>query len=321
MNHDDQAVKPVSSGGETEGESTPAAASRATEAQRVLTVPVQVDRLNDRWAEYDLYTGRLLVQGKEGYRPTSTKLVLRQLDDPRLVAAVGADYVLFPNEELEKQLDTLAAAQGWARYQDPRYQYQSRDGTAVFLTYLPKDETRGSYQITHGDTVRVGFCARNSIDGSMGFGLDLFTYRGLCRNGSIMQQSFLGSLHSKHTPRLEIVLEHLDQHLAELVQVGEQAVAWYRELARVDLNRQIIDALQHSSIPRKYFPWETDKETKEAIPPVQPMTTWDVYNALTEKIWHNERADPASKWMYFTQVHTELAKVVPPASVGLVRRW
>jgi hypothetical protein len=86
------------------------------------------------------------------------------------------------------------------------------------------------------------------------------------------------------------------------------------------LNRQIIDALQHSVIPKKYLPWETDKETKEAIPPVQPMSAWDTYNILTQNIWHNPRADPASKWMYFGQVHATLAQVIPPPEVQ-ARRW
>jgi hypothetical protein len=253
-----------------------------------------------------------------------------------LIAILSREYELYPNEELVKTMDKWTVENHYKRYEDARYSFTSGSGNAVFLTFLPRDEEVGSYFIgDRKDKVRLGFVARNSIDGSVGFGLDVFTFRGICYNGSIVMneaglrawnpyqvsQNATAKLKHRHTKGLTEVIEHLDTQIEQLHIVGEQVIAYYRHLATVKLNQVIAEHLAETMIPEKYFQktgitFEKEKDkkgkiTSEKVVVEQNKDMWTVYNDLSASIWHQTTTDMRSKFQYFNNLHGALAKAVP----------
>lgn len=347
------------------GDTTPEAVPKGNqEVGEYITL--RVGGVSDAWKQYGLLEAPLLLAQREGdktqFIPSNYKLVLRgqggntaKVSMPKqretfrlpegvqapatqadLIAILSREYELYPNEELVKVMDRWTAENHYKRYEDARYSFTSGSGNAVFLTYLPRDEEVGSYFVgDRRDKVRLGFVARNSIDGSVGFGLDVFTFRGICYNGSIVMnetglrawnpyqvsQNATAKLKHRHTKGLSEVIEHLDTNIEQLQVVGEQVIAYYQHLATVKLNQVIAEHLANTMIPEKYFQqtgitFEKEKDKKgkilsEKVVVEQNKDMWTVYNDLTQAIWHNAQTDMRSKFQYFNVLHSTLGTVVP----------
>jgi len=322
MDDDHTQIPPASEGAYPTGEIRDAFGTKETSGERSVTL--RVGQVDETWAAYGLRQMPLLVRHDEEYQPSNYKLITRgDAVRPDLVAIVSRGYELFPNEELAKVMATWAQRNGYRRYEDARYSFVGSGGHAVFLAYLPEDEKAGSYYVTKGDLVRVGFCARNSIDASVGFGLDVFTYRGTCWNGSIVtskegQRAWtakdLGkaaeaNLSHRHTVGLRGLIEGLNAHVEELRHIGESVITYYKRLAQERLSQKIADALAHTIIPAKCLPWETGKNKQPIVD--TRKTLWDTYNSLTQAIWHNAKTDMRTKWLYFGALHQTLTREVP----------
>ena len=163
----------------------------------------------------------------------------------------------------------------------------------------------------------------------MGFGLDVFTFRGLCWNGAIVmsaggERAFNpfeiseraeAKLHHKHTSGLQEIVKNLDRYVEQLHQVGEGVIAYYRHLATQRFNIEIAEALNKTLLPKKYLEHNgtmTFEENKKKIVGIDAKADlWSVYNNLTEAIWHQTGTDMRSKMQYFGQLHGTLAKAVP----------
>ena len=304
---------------------------KESEEGRFLTL--RVGQISSQWANYGLLETPLLLSKGGAYEQSKYKLILKaEQEKPgsELIAILSKEYELFPNEELAKVMERWATDNGFKRNEDSRYTYKGSGGNAQFLTYLPKDEQKGSYYIgNRRDEVRLGFCARNSIDGSVGFGLDVFTFRGLCWNGAIVMsakgerafnpyqisEKAEAKLHHKHTSGLQEIVKNLDRYVEQLHQAGEGVIAYYRHLATQRFNIEIAEALNKTVLPKKYLEHNgtmTFEENKKKIAGIDAKADcWSVYNNLTEAIWHNAKTDMRSKFQYFAQIHSVLAREVP----------
>ena len=308
-----------------------------TESGEARFLTLRVGTLSPTWANYGLTETPLLLSKGGAFEPSKYKLILKGKQNKpeinsELIAILSKEYELFPNEELAKVMDRWATENGFKRKEDSRYTYMGSHGNAQFLTYLPRDEKDGSYYIgDRKDQVRLGFCARNSIDGSVGFGLDVFTFRGLCWNGAIVMtregsrafnqyqiaEKADAKLHHKHTSGLQEIVKNLDRYVAELHEVGEGVIAYYRHLATQRFNREIAEALNKTILPKKYLEhngtmtFEDKKQKKTLVSIDSKADMWTVYNSLSEAIWHQTSTDMRSKFQYFGVTHDVLAQTVP----------
>jgi len=303
----------------------------AIPAETVQEFTVKIGAYSRKWERYGLLEAPLLSHNQISNtdEPTGRKLIVRETNGEKQLAVppVSEAYYLLPNEEVRARFDQWAKAGGFELYDDSRYTFTSRTGNAAFLCYLPKGEEIGSYFVTPRDRVQLGFCARNSIDGSTGFGVDVFTYRGLCTNGSIVlnqegrrafsfraaSEAARARLYAHHTANLEEVFGNLHEHLAKLAHAGESVISFYRRLTEIELNQEIAEALTGSGLPQRVLPWEVKEDKVTNVP---RMNLWQTYNTITggddnaSGIWHNTKAAMPTKVAQFNALHSTLEAVI-----------
>jgi hypothetical protein len=286
---------------------------RVEQSEVLEDVTLKIAKLNAEWKKYNLYSGQLVLKDSDGYKLSNNKIVFRDLPTQQsptinLIQVLGSEYRVYANEEVEKGADQWASENGFKPYD--KYTHISKSGNAIFRTYLPNDEYRGSYNITDKDSVKLGFCVRNSIDGTVGFGLDTFTYRGVCANGSIMGRANEAGVYHKHTMGLTDIINSFKVYVDEAMKAGEQVISYYRLLVTIPLDEKLARVLTKTPIPKKYLPFSLNTD-KLPVLPTKTMNMWEVYNTLTQNIWHSDRTDIRSKYLYFNHLHSALINAIP----------
>jgi hypothetical protein len=176
--------------------------------------------------------------------------------------------------------------------------------TTYIATYVSDEK----HEIKEGDTVQLGFCVRNSIDTTLGFGIDVFTFRGLCKNGAIFGLKSQVKLTGKHTKLLRSLWESLPTLLERALQKGREVIQLYRKMSQIQLNETIAQALESIKLPHKYT--ETIYENVDGALIINPMDVWTAYNKITEGIWHAQSTDERSKYLYLTRLHSALMPLI-----------
>ena len=286
---------------------------RVEQSEVLEEVTLKLAKVNREWEKYNLFSGRIVIHDREGYKLSNNLMVFRDLptkESPTIspIQVLGSDYRLFANEEVVKVCDEWAETNSFKPFNG--YTHMSKSGNAIFRAYLPKDDSIGSFTFTNGDKVRVGFCVRNSIDGTVGFGLDAFTYRGLTDTGVIVSRASQTTTYHKHTSGLSGIVANMQTYVDETVKAGELVVNYYKKLETLPLTMDYAKALAKTPIPKKYHPFNFDDD-KLPILPTQTMTMLEVYNHETDSIWHSDKTDIRSKYLYFNHLHSALINVIP----------
>lgn len=256
------------------------------------------------WAQYGLYDAPIHLMRPDGAKHQSRayKAVLR---GDTLAAIVSSRYQLYPNEEALR----LVEESGFK----PKKVHYSKDGNSMWAEYLSERRQ----EVKKGDVVQVGFMIRNSIDGSTGFGADVFTYRLVCSNGAIRKGEDLASLQHRHIGKIQDYVKSMQTKIEQVLRLAEELIATYRVWDQIQVNQRLADALSDTIIPHKYLPRYFDiSGDKLKIPEMgNPPTIYSAYNDLTAAIWHNEKAEMRSKALYLNQLHTAVERAVAPLQV------
>lgn len=261
-----------------------------------MKLSFDLNKIDKTWEQYSLYQVPITYQDK----PTKYKAIIYH---GRLVAIMGRSYKLLPNEEAIKIANQVAERvdaekfEGNNLYRDNLFYNKKR--TVVHATYLLK----GHYEIDGRDTVRVGFSIANSIDGTLGFGCEGFTFRRACSNGVLMGYKQITSFYRKHTKRFEVNFDKVLEIVNNVIQQVENSIKVYAKLVQLELNEEIAEQIAKSPLPRKLLPdyIETEKDKLVRFDPSK--TLWDVYNDITASIWHNTKADIETKRHQFDMLH------------------
>lgn len=183
------------------------------------------------------------------------------------------------------------------------------------------------------DRVAFGFTMRNSIDGSSGFafggkasresGLSfgLFSYRLSCSNGAIarhvisdvsniQKQEQVLKAYVKHTGTdkdkfydyANTALQGVEKQILALANVYRQ---WRNEMYGETIAQKIAKLL-----PKKYLPDYINLEDGKATLEVNG-TKWELFNDLTDAIWHSESLDIRSKDKMTSELHRILQEQEP----------
>ena len=290
-------------GAPTKAEFTPEQIDSARKALGINQGRLQLDvaEPNPLWAKYDLYTIPMLISGPEGSMISSgRKFVLRsqKMQPPKLIADVGEDYELYPNEKLEEDCDKWAKVNGYGRVDGKTYKTKSGNGailcyapeTAIFRHsngYNPTQQEVERWRNAEKQGIKVGFHVRNSIDGTMGFELGGFTLRMACDNGVIIgglhregmldrmrrRQNSGGGTHSdiatlalKHRGSIVETLNHLSEYLNEIERTGLEMIDYTTRLGQIKMNEEIAKVITSKKLPKKALPWEFEEKGEQKVP-------------------------------------------------------
>lgn len=259
------------------------------------------------WERYDILQYPLVFNSKE----TRAKAIVRGED---LISIAGKGYTLLPNEEALKLADEAAELVGFKKFSERLTNGNWESGnvrghvlcnekdTQMHALYVAQDVD----PTMRGDSdLYVGVDVQNSIDGRKSFGVGIFSFRSACKNGVIFGKKEIESVRHPHTAKLKDVISQLKNLFVMQMDKAKLIREGYQELATEKATRKLLEALSKTRIPTKVLP-EYIKDPEQSTL-ITDLTVWDVYNDVTEAIWHNAKTDLPAKEFQFNQLH----KVVP----------
>ncbi len=216
------------------------------------------------WPQYGLEMVPILHNGDD-----TGRRFIRQ--NGNYIADVTDSYQLLPNEQVVEAANDVAQELGaepfhqfdgdWFIQLDDHV-YQDPERRRVHALYAWESGTVG------GDSMEYGFAVHNSIDGSLGFNVALFSFRHACANmvhigvnNSMAQRALnvegerdvLASSSHRHTSGLEVDTESLAARVKGTLMfvdnIDETYNAWHDSVVNDDHVEALIQRLPEKDLP------------------------------------------------------------------------
>lgn len=197
------------------------------------------------------------------------------------VADVSSDYKLLPNERLIGVANDVADDLGAIPFHEydgewfvelDDHVFQNPDRTRVHGVYAWRDGDVG------GDEISYGFAVHNSIDGSLGFSVGLFTFRHACKNMVFMgtrgshedralrvesEREIKNRTEHAHTSGLAVEADELEAVIKSTLtlvdDVHETYRAWFRKHLTPEDVRDLLRRAENSQLAYGDLPeWVTE---------------------------------------------------------------
>lgn len=248
------------------------------------TAQFQAGEPEQQWPEFGLELVPVEYRSKTAGRPsgdgwvdTGRRMILRNGEH---ISDVSDGYKLLPNEQLVGAANNVARDMGAGPFHEfdgdwfvrlDDHVFQNEDRTRVHALYAWDTGEIG------GDSMEYGFAVHNSIDGSLGFSVALFSFRHACKNmvfmgtGSYLEQQALSvederevlSRHSQqHTASLDVDEEALQATVKGTITLIDDADATYEEWVSQEIEPgQIRNLIQRPQLADRDLPnWVADTE-------------------------------------------------------------
>lgn len=254
-------------------------------------------------------------------------------------------YKLLPNEEAVSAANEVAQRVGaepfhefdgdWFAQLDDHV-YQDSERRRVHAAYAWQTGEIG------GDDMEYGFIVHNSIDGSLGFRVGLFSFRHACMNMMLMgisqmpenvesEREVLNETARKHTQGLD--LDNLEAIIEGTLVLVDDVHDAYQSFADTAISEAQVDALlrkaEKSRLSGDDLPdWMggieealddardnesldgehegLDPERRQAIvadSTPDDLPVWDVYNSVSENLWHDDGTNDMTKQRKMRHLH------------------
>jgi hypothetical protein len=206
----------------------------------------------------------------------------------------------FVTNELEKRLRDFSADTKKSNFKiENILRKKAHNGNSqywIVQTNIPGKVDKSS---TKDDDMKFGFSIRNGYNTGVALGIDVFTFRLICKNGAIMRGMDFGTTTIRHMGNdPKKLLKTFQTAIMTATEGWSSVLALYNKLAITKLNEKMAQYLYKSiHMPVKYFPkyYEiaTPKEIKED-PKKQlvtltnegkSVTLWDNFNDITNPLW------------------------------------
>lgn len=255
-----------------------------------LEMRLDFEKADRRYEKYGLIQAPLLYRGQR----VPMKAIIK---GSRVVSIVGRGYKLLPNRLVSEIVSEIADLFHLEKSRYPKiggyYEVSEKENTRSFWTLTFPDEYR-----VGDEKIHLGLQIRNSEDGSLSFGVDLFTFRTICRNGAIVKTKDLAiKSYFRHTKRLEVKALKLKNMILQILDRGQWILERYQRMMEIKMTLEVYEKLK--KIPRKYFP-EYLRTKEPRVELLSTVTEWDLYNDLTANIWHNRRLSMMTRRMLNT---------------------
>lgn len=267
--------------------------------------------IDDTWTNYGIEQLEITLNGESTGNHILTK-------NDEFVAVVGNHYRVLPNELALEIADNSARLTGLEPY-TAVFDHGSLDNQNMSWVQGHRNAIQNGWKVhafyTTGreaqigrETVNVGVAIHNSIDGSMGFNVGIFTYRMICSNMVFagfknVNRGGLGRtleyIYSRHTDSLTHAIEDLSDRIILVMEKAHLIVDSYEGMTRVRATEELIEKIRKSRISDKILPDYLKAEELE----VSDLSEWDVYNDITEAIWHSPKTNMDTKMTYMDQLH------------------
>ena len=267
---------------------------------------LEFERIDDTFAKYGLWQAPLKFRDQK----VPFKAIIKEIrGKPRVISIVGRGYKLLPNSLVHEAVAQLSDMFGLRMMKQNRYQLiyggrtvyhtDEKSHRAYWTMVFPE-----RYKIEK-ENIQLGVQIRNSEDGSMGFGVDLFTFRLVCKNGAVVRTGDLEiRAYWKHTKSLQLDINALKDTIVQIVDRGKAILDNYKALTALKLNQEIAERLAER-LPKKYLP-EYIKAKEDKIELLQPVDLWTCYNDITRLVWHSEKTSMFTKRNLFRELHKAL---------------
>jgi len=255
------------------------------ESMSSLEMKLDFERADRRFESFGLVQAPLLYAG----RRVPMKAIIKH---GRVISIVGRGYKLLPNQLVREIVADIAETFNLEKSNRPKI--------GGYFEVMEKNDTRAFWTLTFPDEYRIGderiflgLQIRNSEDGSLSFGVDLFTFRYLCKNGAMVRTRDLRiKAYFKHTKHLTVDSRRIRNMIIQILDRGHLILDRYEQMMRIKMTLEVFEKLKR--IPRKYFPeWLQAREPRAEL--LSRITEWDLYNDLTANIWHNRKLSMLTK--------------------------
>jgi len=256
--------------------------------------------VNGTWRKYGLEECPIEFNGEL----TDYKDIVRK---DHLVAIVKKSYCLLPNEEAFRLAQDAAKLAGLQPFIHP-YKTIDSEGNCIY----DHNRTRmvalwGSKFQFDQDKIFAGVAVRNSIDGSTTFSTSAFSFRYSCENMVLTKakrlsaQEALAQIWKKHTKSLMPFDVNLKNSMLLVMEQAQDMIRAYEQMKQREVTGELIERIRKSKLSKKILP-ELEVMVK--------MDEWELYNSVTEKIWHNEKTGLGSKQVQFDYLHRVMPLVI-----------
>lgn len=265
---------------------------------------IDFSAVTDTWKQHDLSEASIRINGIN----TGKKAIIRGREP---VAIVSNKYFLYPNEEAIKAADESADLANLIHFTQFRHRwYKSSNSELGGHVIMNNRNTRmhalyatDKTHLVNGEKVRLGVEIHNSIDGSRSFGCGVFTFREICSNGVILGYTELGTrVVMKHYQKLGNFAKEMKTNIIAVLDRGLQILEEYKRLAQEAITQELIEEIRKMEVPKKLLPDYVKTPAEQLNLNLDSITKWDLYNDLTEAIWHSKTAI-TSKQHYCTIIH------------------
>lgn len=276
------------------------------------------------WEEYGLE----LVPVRHDGADTGQRLVRR---NGEFIAMVSDRYQLLPNEEVVAITDDIARELGAVPFSDyggdwyinlDDHIIQDHEGRRAHALYAWEQKAVGDNDIEHGLAVH------NSIDGSLGLHIALFTFNNACQNmvwigvqGEGMgfdEREVISYSGHKHTSGLDVDRDAIRARIENVLYLTDDVngayESWRDQFVTVGDVKPLIERFPHTDLPGwlqsiddaldeaaeesddKLSEGERESIIRDGLPAQE--TVWSAYNDFTEAIWHSESGDTTKRRKY-----------------------
>lgn len=273
-----------------------------TQTVETLRAPTIGYKFLEQYPADGLRTYQVTIDGKEQDAQhivrTNAEGVTELITQQRML------YKVIPNSTVLKAADAVALevkAVPWTEFTGPWFVkpkshiMENARHTQVHALYAFNEPVA----IRPGDKIQLGFSIHNSIDGSMGLGGGMFTFRHACQNMFFMgfkgqgmsfdERQVLAYFYKKHTQ--EVSTEQLAAIMTKVNEKALDVIAALRKMTTVNLLPS--EAVKVSAVLGKEqietIAWLkfTDKDKKQ-VELARKVSKYDAWNDLTDLASHNK---------------------------------
>lgn len=273
------------------------------------TIPIGSIELIDINYPFNYNVGEAKLLLKTATRTTELNkvkaVITNDAGNINLVNIVSKSFAVIPNQLV---MDMIADVSKDLNLSMLSTKY-TRNGYAVRIDLL--SDRKEAVEIN--DLVQFGVSIRNSIDGTSALGVDMFTYRLICRNGATARDARI-TFNARHVGDADKLISMFREALRSALEHCHSLLEVYRKATRIKVDKDIALRLVRLNLPTMYYyytPIKIIADGKELIIDVtREDTLWNTFNAITYVITHKSKANPIARSRMTHRLHRILEEVV-----------